>query len=102
MANKLTVKESAEIRANLYNIALNAFAENGITNQPITGGALIALADGHYAKVSISICDDDKVESYIAKYAEQQIKSAQRAAERASKAEEKANKAIERLKKEGE
>ena len=93
---KMPVKEAAELRANLYEIAINAFNAHGMTGVPIKGGNLLTIRDGVHAKVSISIVDEGKVDKYLTEYAEQQDKNAARAADRAAKAEEKAQKAAER------
>lgn len=93
---KMPVKEAAELRANLYEIALKAFGAEGMNGVPIKGGTLLTIRDGVHAKVSISIVDESKVDKYLTEYAEQQDKNAARAAERAAKAEEKAQKAAER------
>lgn len=93
---KMTTIEQAEARANLYRLATDAFESAGFATQPIKGGRLIGLGDGHYAKVSISICDPDKVDNAIQAYADQMRVNAAWAAERAARAEEKARKAAER------
>ena len=99
---KMGTAEATETRANLYNIAIAAFEQNGISAAPIKGGSLLNLGNGYHAKFTISICDPAKVDSYVEAYAEQQAKNAERAAVRAAKAEEKAAKAAERAAKKAE
>lgn len=99
---KMGTVAAIETRKKLYDIVLSALEAEGMTNQPIKGGSLVALtgdAEGYFAKVSISICDSDKVDTYINAYAEQQAKNAVRAQEAAARAEEKARKAAERAEK---
>ena len=93
---KMSTVEAIEVRKTLYSIATEALNMAGVETQPVKGGSLITLNDGHFAKLAISVCDPSKVDGYIAEYAEQQAKNAQRAAEAAAKAEEKARKAAER------
>ena len=93
---KMTTMEQVETRANLYRLATEAFESEGFATQPIKGGRLIGLGNGHYAKVAISICDPDKVDNAIQAYADQMRVNAAHAAERAAKAEEKACKAAAR------
>lgn len=99
---KMSTGEAAETRANLYNIAISAFEQNGIAAIPIKGGSLLDLGNGYHAKLAVSVCDPKKVGSYIEAYAEQQAKNAARMAERAARAEEKARKAAERAAKKAE
>lgn len=99
---KMSTVQAIETRKELYEIVLGALEKEGITNQPVKGGSLIALTGdnaGYYAKVSISICDPSKVDGYIEEYADQQAKNAVRAQEAAARAEEKARKAAERAEK---
>lgn len=93
---KMSTVEAIETRKTLYAISTEALNMAGYETQPVKGGSLINLGNGHYAKLAISVCDPSKVDGYITEYAEQQAKNAQRAAEAAAKAEEKARKAAER------
>ena len=99
---KMTVKDSAETRANLYNTAIGAFEASGLTTEPFKGGVLIDLGNGYFAKMAISICDATKfdLEETRAEYAAQvearnaaAEKAATKAAEKAKKEAEKAEKA---------
>lgn len=93
---KMATKTQVETRANLYQTVLDALALNGITNEPIKGGSLLDLGNGYHAKLTISVCDPEKVQKYLDEYAEQQSKNATRAAEKAAKDAEKARKASEK------
>lgn len=99
---KMPVKAQTEVRANLYRLATDVLESNGYPTQPIKGGRLIDLGEGYYGKISISICDPDKVDDAIQAYAAQMKVNAARAAERAKKEEEKAKKAAERAAKRAE
>lgn len=102
---KMGTIAAIETRKHLYEIILGALENEGMTNQPIKGGSLIALTGdeaGYFAKVSVSVCDPSKVDGYIDEYAEQQEKNAVRAQEAAARAEEKARKAAERAAKKAE
>lgn len=98
---KLPVKESAQIRTNLYGVVLNAINEAGYETETIKSGSLIHLPDGHFAKLAISVCDASKfsLENTRAEYQAQldarvvaAEKAAVRAAEKEAKAAEKAAK----------
>ena len=99
---KLTVKESAEIRASLYDTTLTALNEAGYATETFKGGALIHLPNGYFAKVSISICDASKfdIEATRAEYQAQLEARAEAAAKAAAKAAEKEAKAAEKAAKE--
>lgn len=92
---KMSMAKSAEVRATLYEKALNSLAVAGYNTETIKGGALIDLGDGYYAKMSISICDATKfdLEATRAEYQEAMAKAAERAEAKATKAREKAEKA---------
>ena len=99
---KMTVKDSAETRANLYNTAIEAFETEGLKTEPFKGGVLIDLGNGYFAKMAISVCDATKfdLEETRAEYAAQvearnaaAEKAATKAAEKAKKDAEKAEKA---------
>lgn len=95
---KLTVKESAEIRAGLYDVTLGALDNAGFPTETIKGGALIHLANGYFAKISISVCDASKfdLEATRAEYQAQLEARAEAAAKAAAKVAEKEAKAAER------
>lgn len=97
------ITAEAELRAKLYRIALDAFAQYGYTAEPIKGGSLITIDDNTHCKLAISVCDESKVGDYLAIYAEQQEKNAEKLRARAEKlaleAEEKARKAQARAEK---
>lgn len=99
---KLTVKESAEIRSNLYEIALSSLDENGFATETIKGGALIHLPNGYFAKISISVCDATKfdLEETRAEYQAQLEARAEATAKAAAKAAEKEAKAAAKVTKE--
>ena len=99
---KMTVKESAETRATLYNTAINALEATGLKTEPFKGGVLVDLGNGYFAKMAISVCDATKfdLEETRAEYAAQvearnvaAEKAAAKAAEKAKKDAEKAEKA---------
>ena len=99
---KMTVKESAETRANLYTVAIDALEATGLKTEPFKGGVLIDLGNGYFAKMAISVCDATKfdLEETRAEYAAQvearnlaAEKAAKKAAEKAKKEAEKAEKA---------
>ena len=97
MADKLKVAEQAEIRANLYKIALGAMQENGMETEVVSKGAIVHLENGQFARVQISYCDPTKfnLEEERTDYQEKLNKRAERAERAAMKAREKA----ERVKK---
>ncbi len=101
---KLSVKEAAETRANLYAVTREAIENAGLNTEPIKGGVLIALPDGYFAKMAISICDATKfdVEEARSEY-QAQLKARAEAAEKAlAKEAEKAAKAAAKAAKEAE
>ena len=80
-------------------MVLNTLAQNGYTFEPVVGGSLITIDNHTHCKLTISVCNEDQVPEYLADYAEQQKKSAERAQARADKEAEKARKAQERAEK---
>jgi len=56
---KMTNKEQASARKELYDIALSAIAGSGRETEVISDGALIHLGNERYAKLKISICNAD-------------------------------------------
>lgn len=102
---KMSTVAAIETRKKLYDIILGALEKEGMTNQPIKGGSLVALTgdeEGYFVKVSVSVCDPSKVDGYIADYADQQAANAERARAAAARADEKAQKAAERAAKKAE
>ena len=99
---KMNVKDQASTRANLYMMVSEVLEQNGMATQPIKGGRLIDLGNGYFGKISISVCDPEKVDAYVEAYAEQMQVNAERAAARAEKEAEKARKAAERASKKSE
>ena len=93
---KLDVKREASLRATLDDMVLHTLAQYGYTFEPVVGGSLITIDNHTHCKLTISVCNEDKVPEYLADYAEQQKKSAERAQARADKEAEKARKAQER------
>ena len=98
MAEKMSVKDQAVVRARLYEVALNAIVGEGYQTEVVADGALIHLGDGQYAKMKISVCDASKfnLEDVRAEYQEKLEKQAELAQKRAEAAAEKARKAAER------
>lgn len=98
MAEKMSVKEQAIVRANLYETVLGAVVASGKQTEVIADGALIHLGDGQFAKLKISVCDATKfdLENERAVYQEKLAKQAEMAQKRADAAAEKARKAAER------
>lgn len=97
--NKRNIAAEAELRASIYNKLLAVMTDEGYTYEPIKGGSLVTIDENTHIKISVSICDESKVPTYIEEYAEQQMKNAIRAQEAAARAEEKARKAAERAEK---
>jgi hypothetical protein len=95
MADKLKVAEQAEIRADLYKIALGALQENGMETEVVSKGAIIHLVNGQYARMQISYCDPTKfnLEKERLDYQDKLDKRAERAEKAAQKAREKAERA---------
>lgn len=89
---KMTTKNAAVVRENLYEICMRAFDEYGYAVENIKGGKLINFGEG-FAKVSISICDPEKVDKWREEYNEQQEKNLERATKKAQKEFEKKAKA---------
>lgn len=96
---KRDVKREASLRATLYDMVLDTLAQNGYTFEPVVGGSLVTIDSHTHCKLTISVCNEDKVPEYLADYAKQQKKSAERAQARADKEAEKARKAQERAEK---
>ena len=91
---KMNKAVEAEVRKNLYEVALDALAREGFTTEVIKDGALIHLPDGYFAKVKVSICDATKFDLDVtrAEYQELLQKRAEAAEKKAQKAREKAEK----------
>ena len=94
---KLKVAEQAEIRANLYKIALGALQENGMETEVVSKGAIVHLDNGQFARVQISYCDPTKFD--LATEREEYQTKLDKRAERAEKAAQKAREKAERAKK---
>lgn len=97
--NKMSMKEQAEVRANLYGMAEKVLNDNGYYTEPIKGGMLIDIGNGRYAKMSVSICDSDKVDKWREEYAESMAKKADKAEAKAERERLKAEKAAKRVEK---
>lgn len=104
MAEKMGTKEQAVVRANLYEVALNAIVQNGMETEVVADGALIHLGDGQYAKLKISVCDATKfdLEDTRNKYQAKLARAAEAAERRAEAARVKAEKAAAREAKKAE
>ena len=101
MSEKLSVKEQAEIRANLYKITLGAIqTETGNETEVVSNGAIVHLPDGQFARIKISYCDPTKfsLEKEREDYKLKLEKSAERAAQAARKAAEKAQRQADKAK----
>ena len=94
MAEKMSVKAQAEVRATLYFAARDAMENLGYTTETIATGALVHLPDGQYAEVNISIKDPTKFDLQAARdvFAEKQVAAAARAEKAAEKAAKEAEK----------
>lgn len=92
MVEKMSVKQSNEVRSMLYDMTLGGLPYK---SERIVKGALIHLDDGQFARLTISICDPTKFDLETAReeYAAKLEKQAALAAERAEKARIKAEKA---------
>ena len=55
---KMTTMEQVETRANLYRLATEAFESEGFATQPIKGGRLIGLGNGHFDLGNIELHGD--------------------------------------------
>lgn len=101
---KMNVKQQAEVRANLYDIAINGFHGAELETEAICDGLLIHLPDGYFAKMKISICDATKFDLAAERenYAEKLQKQSERAEAARLRAEEKARKAAEKAAKAAE
>ena len=96
---KMNVANQVVVRREFYDAITETMWGKGYTTEPIKGGILVNLPDGYCVKVSVSVCDPEKVDGWRQEYAEQMEKNAARAAARAEKEREKAEKARERAEK---
>ena len=103
MTEKLTVLEQAELRKDIYAIAIKALEEKFETG-PISDGVLIYCGDGQYASLKVTYKDPTKfdLEATIAEYDEKVAKEAERAEKAIEAAAKKAEKATEKAKKDAE
>ena len=101
---KMNVKQQVEVRANLYDIAINGLHANDFETEAVCDGLLIHLPDGYFAKMKISICDATKFDLTEEReaYAEKLQKQSERAEAARLRAEEKARKAAEKAAKAAE
>lgn len=97
--DKMSMKEQAEVRVNLYSMAEKVLNDNGYYTEHIKGGMLINIGNGRYAKMSVSICDSDKVDKWREEYAESMAKKADKAEAKAERERLKAEKAAKRVEK---
>lgn len=103
--NKMTIKEQATIRSNLYEKISDVMTEANYHPEPCNKGMLLDLGDDNYAIVKVTLCNPDKfnLEETRKEYAETMVKRAERAEaarmkaeEREAKAKAKAEKAAEK------
>lgn len=95
---KLSKQKEAELRAFLYGVALQGFANTHIGTEPVVKGRLIEIEhEGHtyYATLNITLHNPERfdVEEVRHEYLTKLEATAQRDAERAEKARIKAEKA---------
>ena len=102
MSEKITVKEKATLRNELYTNIENGLLNDGITLEPVSEGMLVHLENGLFAEVKVTIKNEEKfdLEDARAKYAEKMARQAERAAKSAEVAKRKAEKAAAKLAKE--
>lgn len=98
MATKLSQKEQAEVRGNLYKVALGAIQALGNETEVVSEGAIIHLPDGQYARLKITYCNPEKFSLEVEReeYRDKLARAAERQEKAAAKAKEKAEKAAAR------
>lgn len=98
---KLSVKEQAVLRNDLYSNIQESMETLGFTVEPVADGMLIHL-DNAFAEVKVAIKNPEKfdLEAARIKYAEKVQRQAERAEKSARLAQEKAEKAAAKLAKE--
>lgn len=97
-SKKLSKAKEAELRAFLYGVALQGFANSNIGTEPVVKGRLIEVdyaGDKYYATLNITLHNPEKfdVEEVRQEYLIKLEAAAQRMAEKAEKARLKAEKA---------
>lgn len=99
---KISVKEKAVLRNELYAGLENALVADGMTVEPSVNGMLIHLENGLFAEVKVTIKNEDKFDLEVARqaYADKTQAAAERAEKAAARAAEKAEKAAAKLAKE--
>lgn len=99
---KLTVKEQATLRNDLYAMIDDALVDEGMTVEPVSEGMLVHLENGVYAEVKVTIKNPEKfdLEAARMKYSEKMQRQAERAQKAAEVAAKKAEKAAAKLAKE--
>ena len=101
---KMSVKDSATKRSEIYNIVASALADAGYESEAIKGGRLVDLGEGYFGKINFAVCDATKfdLDATRAEYADACVKAAERAEASRLKAEEKEKEAKERAAKAAE
>ena len=104
MGKKLSKAKEAELRAFLYGVSLQGFANSHIGTEPVVKGRLIEVeyeGETYYATLNITLHNPEKfdVEEVRHEYLTKLEAHAQRDAERAEKAKLKAEKAAKKLNK---
>lgn len=103
--NKMTVKEQAAKRAEIYSAIENQMKTSGYAPEVCKKGMLLDLGDGNYGIVKVTVCNPEKfdLEETRREYAEALVKKAERAEaarikaeQREAKAKAKAEKAAEK------
>lgn len=98
MAKKLSKAREAEVRAFLYGVALQGFANSHIGTEPVTKGRLIEIQENgetYYATLNITLHNPEKfdVEEVRQEYLTRLEAAAQRSAEKAEKDRKKVERA---------
>ena len=101
--DKVSIKDKAILRNELYTELEGALVELGLTVEPGAEGMIVHLENGLFAEVAVTIKNEDKFDIEVArqKYADKVQRAADRAAksaEVAAKKAEKANKAAAKAK----
>lgn len=101
MAKKLSKAKEAEVRAFLYGVALQGFANTRLGTEPVTKGRLIEIevsGEIYYATLNITLHNPEKfdVKEVRQEYLTKLEAAAQRSAEKAEKDRIKAEKAEQR------
>lgn len=93
--SKMTIKEQATKRAELYTLIETVMKANDYSPEVCKKGMLLDLEDGNYAIVKVTICNPEKfnLDETRREYAEMMVKRAERAEAARVKAEQREAKA---------